>query len=127
MPKKKVTGLSKIASAVSAKPEQKRKVTLQEAADLAKQIWPDAPLSETEAQLGIPPEPEQAKLDLHDVVQVLDKTSKKFAQLAIVHTINGVNAVCYQPRYREKPESFILKVSDLHRIGPAHLKFKSSL
>lgn len=107
MPKKKVTGLSKIASAVSTPS--------------------DSPLSITESQLGIPPEPEPAKLELHDVVQVLDKTSKKFAQLSIVHTINGVNAVCYQPRYREKPESFILKVSDLKRIGPAHLKFKSSL
>lgn len=110
MPKKKTpNNLEKVASAIAGA------------------ALNDSPLSETEAQLGIPPAPEPAKLELHDVVQVLDKASKKFAQLAIVHTINGVNAVCYQPRYREKPESFILKVSDLHRIGPAHLKFKAAL
>jgi hypothetical protein len=86
----------------------------------------DNPQSITESQLNIPPEP-KVGFEPHDAVQIIEKSHKRYAQLAILHTINGPNAILYQPRTGMKPESFVAKLTELHRIGPAKLKYRAEL
>lgn len=108
-PRKLKTGLEKIAEAVS-QPE------------------PDDVHAETAEQIGLVPD-SPGPFDPHPgyVIQVTDKHSKRFAQVAIIHRADKAGLLCYQPRGAGKPDTFTVRASDVVAIGPAKLKYRKEL
>lgn len=62
-----------------------------------------------------------------DIVQTIAKGHKFIARIGIVHHLDGVELVCYQPGKNGVPAKFKVDSRDVLVVGKAHLKYSKPL
>lgn len=72
-----------------------------------------------------PPEKEEPAIG--DIVQIITKGHRFTARIGIVHHVDGVELVCYQPGKNGVPVKFKVDTRDVIVVGKAHLKYGKPL